>query len=301
MRILITGCRGFLGGSVGRFAAEAGHTVLGIGRSSQPEPDWPGSYYQMDVAYSDLARMIKEFAPDALLHAAGTASVQQSFHEPLGDLHATVQSWANVLDSVRRSGRQPHVLFPSSAAVYGNPDRLPVTEDAVARPLSPYGFHKAACELIGREYSECYGLTVTVMRLFSIFGARQRRLLIWELYTQACGRSREIVLQGTGTETRDYMYIEDIADVMLQLAEPRNDGYLVVNVASGVEVQIRRLAEQVSAVVGVDKAVRCLGNTRVGDPAHWQADISLLRRHVTTKPIGFTDRLAECVRAWQCA
>ena len=136
MKILITGSSGFLGGSFGRFAARAGHEVVGVGRASQPEVGWPGAYAQADVSSSDLSETVASFAPDVLLHAAGAASVGASLTHPLDDLRASVLTWANVLDAVRRSGARPLLLFPSSAAVYGDSPVLPARETAAARPIS---------------------------------------------------------------------------------------------------------------------------------------------------------------------
>src|SRR5713226_2431479 len=138
MRLLITGCRSFLGGSIGRLAAHNGYEVLGIGRPNQPRAGWPCKYLQTDLANSDLSMIIRDFAPDVVLHAAGPASVSLSFAAPLDDLQAGIPTWANTLDGVRRSGLKPLVLFPSSAAVYGNPMKLPVHEDDAIAPISPY-------------------------------------------------------------------------------------------------------------------------------------------------------------------
>src|SRR5690349_20870644 len=138
MKILVTGSRGFIGNSIGRHAAAAGHDVLGISRASQAEANWPGAHRHADAARDDLAPILRDFAPDLFLHAAGSASVADSLRDPIADFHATASMFANVLDGVRRSGTQPLVVFPSSAAVYGNPATLPVAEDAPCAPISPY-------------------------------------------------------------------------------------------------------------------------------------------------------------------
>lgn len=223
MRIIITGSNGFVGGAFGRHASRAGHEVLGIGRASQAARGWLGSYAQADAVSTDLAPMLREFAPHLLFHASGTASVRASIDAPLQDLRASVLSFANTLEAVRRSGASPLVLFPSSAAIYGNPASLPVTEDAPARPISPYGFHKSACELVAREYAECFGVRAVVCRLFSVFGAAQRRLLVWELYQQFATANAPVWIDGTGEETRDYLHIDDVSSALLQLAQSRLD------------------------------------------------------------------------------
>jgi UDP-glucose 4-epimerase len=223
MRVVITGSRGFLGGRVGRRAAAAGHQVLGVGRSSQAPAGWLGRYAQGDVAHADLAPLVNDFRPDVVFHGAGTASVGGSYQAPLDDLRASALTLANTLDGVRRSGSRPIVLFPSSAAVYGIPEVVPTPETAPAAPISPYGFHKATCELIGREFAECFGLDVVLCRLFSLFGPGQRRLFVWDVFGQARDDGEEVRLEGTGAETRDYMHVDDAVDAMLGLVDPRRD------------------------------------------------------------------------------
>jgi UDP-glucose 4-epimerase len=306
VKILITGSNGFVGGGVGRWAARAGHEVLGVARASQPAAGWPGQYAQADVLTSDLVDVVRAFAPDVVLHGAGTASVAASLQTPLDDLRAAVLTWANTLDAVRRSHLRPLVLFPSSAAVYGNPVSLPVGEEARARPISPYGFHKVACELLAREYAECFRLRVVVCRLFSLFGAAQRRLLLWELYRQAATASDTIWLEGTGAETRDYLHIDDIAAALVALAsaaetqDARGGRLLVVNVASGEEISVLELARLVRDLVAPTREVRCRGIERAGDPRVWRADITRLRALAPQwQPRPLAGAVAVCIAEWK--
>jgi UDP-glucose 4-epimerase len=304
VKILITGCRGFVGGSIGRVAAQAGHEVLGLSRATQPPPDWPGRYATTDVVSADLAPSVRSFAPDAVFHAAGTASVGASFSAPLDDLRASLLSWANLLDGVRRSGINPLVLFPSSGAVYGQLKTLPVKEDASVRPISPYGFHKAACELIAREYAACFDQSIMICRIFSLFGEQQRRLLVWELFQQFAGAEETVWLQGTGEETRDYLLADDLAAAIVSLletriAKPASDNYEVLNVASGVETRVTDLAQDLGKLVAPQKEIRCRGTVRSGDPERWQADISVLRLLVPNwNPRSLAEGLASCVAGW---
>src|SRR5438067_383664 len=217
MKIAITGSRGFIGGSFARFAAKDGHELLGISRSSQPEHDWPGAHFHADTQHADLAPVLRTFQPDIFLHAAGAASVADSLADPLEDLRASALTFANALEGIRRADISPVIILPSSAAVYGNPASLPVSEDAPVAPISPYGFHKAACELLARESTECSGLRVLVCRLFSVFGERQRRLLVWEIFQQLAKSGEGVELQGLGTETRDFLHVDDVSSAFLGL------------------------------------------------------------------------------------
>lgn len=304
MKILITGSRGFVGGSIGRFATRAGHDVLGVSRATQPAIDWPGQHVTADVVSADLAPVIRNFAPDAVFHAAGTASVSASFTAPLEDLRASLLSWANLLESVRRSGTEPLLLFPSSGAVYGQPQNLPVKEDANIQPISPYGFHKAACELIAREYATCFGQRIIVCRLFSLFGDYQRRLLVWELFRQFAGAESVVWLQGTGKETRDYLHADDMAAAILALMESQtramsSNGCQVFNVAGGLETRVLDLAKQLGTLVAPQKEIRCRGIERSGDPERWQADIATLRLLLPNwNPKPLAAGLASCVSRW---
>ena len=289
MRLLITGISGFIGGSVGRYAERAGHEVRGAGRSTT----------------ADLTHLIRHFQPHVLLNAAGTASVGASIENPLNDFAGSVQTCADVLDAVRRSGAKPLVVIPSSAAVYGNPASLPVAEDVSLQPISPYGFHKAACELLAREYAECFGLKVMICRFFSVYGAAQRRLLVWELYQQLAGPEKIAWLDGTGEETRDFLFIDDLAAALFGLVDEFESSErepLVVNVASGSETGVLSLAEMIRDLVAPDKEIRCRGNLRKNDPLRWRADINRLQTMLPSwQPRALADGLALCVDAWRNA
>jgi UDP-glucose 4-epimerase len=304
MKLLITGSRGFMGGSIGRFAISAGHEVLGVSRASQPARDWEGKYVTADVVSADLAPVIQAFGPDAIFHAAGTASVGASFTAPLADLRASLLSWANLLDSVRRSEAHPLILFPSSGAVYGQLRSLPVNEEASVQPISPYGFHKAACELLAREYADCFGQRIIVCRIFSLFGAAQRRLLIWELFQQFAGVEQTVWVQGSGAETRDYLAADDLAAIVLELTAQQREilppgKNLVLNVASGSEVQVLELARQIGKLVAPEKEIRCRGLKRPGDPERWQADVTRLRALLPNwQSQSLAEGLGGCLASW---
>lgn len=302
MRVLITGITGFIGGSFGRYAGQAGHDVMGTGRFSHGGKEWLGLYTPVTGA-PDLSNLIRDFSPDVVLNAAGTASVTASLEDPLSDFHGSVQTCAEVLEAVRRSGNQPLIVIPSSAAVYGNPAVLPVSEEATLQPISPYGFHKAAAELLGREYAECFGLRVMICRFFSVFGFAQRRLLVWELYKQFAGREPTVWLEGTGEETRDFLYIDDLGKAVLGLveqAETRSGDCVIVNVASGIETGVVALAEKIRDLVAPEKKILCRGNLRKNDPLRWCAEVSRLQTlQPAWRPRPLNEGLAACIGAWQ--
>lgn len=305
MRILVTGSAGFVGGSIGRAAVKAGHQVLGVARRSQPEHDWPAAHQQTDVAQSDLRGIVADFKPEVIFHGAGTASVGASLQSPMDDLRAALLTWANLLDGVRRAGARPLIIFPSSAAVYGNPAVLPVPETAPVAPISPYGFHKAACELVAAEYARCFDFRILVGRIFSLYGPSQRRLLVWELYRQFRGPEQSATLQGTGNESRDFLHADDLAAAVLALAQRpeynRPEGFLeTINLASGTQTRALEIAEQLAQALLLKPNMHCRGIQRAGDPDHWMADTSRLRAAIPQwRSRSLQQGLAHCVAAWE--
>jgi UDP-glucose 4-epimerase len=303
MKVLITGARGFVGSSLAHYAAAKGFAVLGVGRTSQAPTNWPGDYVWADVALSDLTPIVNGFRPDIVVHCAGSASVSASLASPLDDLRASVLTFANTLEGIRRSKVRPFLIFPSSAAVYGNPARLPVREDAPCQPISPYGFHKLAAEQLMQEYVVCHQMRGISCRIFSLIGHRQRRLLLWDLYQQFIGSAEEVVMQGTGEETRDYLLVDDLCDVFLNLARVEASELpngTILNVGSGIETTIGNLARFLKEILGSQKSIVFSGKPRVGDPTRWVADSSRLDRIYPTRTVSKLREVIETVVSnWQ--
>ncbi|HEY3924897.1 MAG TPA: SDR family oxidoreductase [Acidothermaceae bacterium] len=299
MKMLITGSRGFLGQALGAAAAARGHELIGLSRSAQPAAGWQGAHHCVDVVDDDLTDIVAKYEPDAVIHAAGPASVGDSFLSPVPNLRTGLMSWANVLDAVRRTGIPARAVLLSSAAVYGQPATLPVAETAPAQPLSPYGYAKAMAETLGQQYASCFGIDVLACRLFSVLGPGQRRLLIWEIYRQlSSADTDEVVLTGSSSSSRDYLHVDDVAVAVVSLCEiTRNPG--VVNIASGDRSTVGQAASDVVAAAASDKAVRFLDKQTTGDPDHWQADISTLRALLPQwQPRTLAAAVAACVAAW---
>ena len=301
MKILITGSRGFIGSSVGNYAASLGHRVLGTGRAKTCGSQWSADYVQTEASPERFTQIVTSFEPDVVLHAAGSASVGQSVANPISDLHDSSLTSAYLLEGVRLSGIKPLIILPSSAAVLGNPEELPVKESAAVKPISPYGFHKAVTELLAREYAECFDLEIVVLRLFSVFGSAQRRLLVLELYQQLIGPNNIVWLAGSGSESRDFLYIDDVCLAILGLIENRStDRFLLVNVASGVETNVTALATELRNLVSPQKEIACRGDHRRSDPVRWWADVSQLTELLGSwKPRSLSEGLSQCIAKWQ--
>jgi len=293
--VLITGVTGFIGGSLARRFIQHGILVTGLVRREVNGLPFPVRI--TGYAVEELANIISDLKPSTIIHAAGSASVGLSLSQPSHDFNDSVALFQRLMEATRISGERPRVVFLSSAAVYGNPANLPVSESEPLSPISPYGYHKVMGETIAREYSACFGIQTLIVRIFSLFGPAQRRLLIWEIYEQFRYKE-EVYLQGTGGETRDYIHINDLADALIDLLPHIGKDQLTVNIASGKAITIKEVAETIGMILASKKPVSFRGTHRRGDPNFWQADVSLLEQLVGRKHKAFHDRLSCTIQQW---
>jgi dTDP-glucose 4,6-dehydratase/UDP-glucose 4-epimerase len=181
----------------------------------------------------------------------------------------------SILEAIRRFQPGCKFINLSSAAVYGNPKHLPVKEDSIPDPLSPYGFHKLQAEQICKEFYDFYNINTCSLRIFSVYGPGLKKQLFWDLYSKAKS-GVPFSLFGTGDESRDYIYILDLVRVIEMIAQHSAFNADIINVANGVEILIK---DVVSIFFGLfDHEIRYSfsGETREGDPVNWMADITKL-------------------------
>ena len=285
-RALVTGANGFVGSALLRAAAAAGIEATGVTRRDT------------DYSPRSIAALVDAARVDFVFHGAGSASVAASMQDPAADLASSVDLFGRVLEGVRLSARRPRVIFPSSAAVYGNAARQPIAEATPLAPISAYGFHKEVCERLAAEYAGCFGVPALVLRIFSLVGEGQRRLLAWELYRQY-RESPEVVLAGTGSEERDYLHVDDCASLVWRGAAALQEPFVALNMASGTSVRVADLAKRMGRMLSADKPVRCLGQARAGDPVLWRADVTRLKALAPgLAALDFDARLREVLDAW---
>lgn len=273
MKILVVGARGFIGQHVANSLAEMGHEII---KADIPQVE-NCDFVLIDPKTPDFEALFQTARADACINCTGAASVPESFTNPLNDYTLNTVRIAQMLEAIRKVSAGTKFIHFSSAAVYGNPSSsLPIKENAALNPLSPYGWHKCSAEQICKEYSRLFGLQTISLRVFSAYGPHLRKQLFWDIYQKALHQPN-VELFGTGNETRDFIYVKDIAyAVHLLLQAGRFDGR-AANVASGRASTIASVAGIFLGVLGIRKNVVFSGAERTGDPAYWQADISYLQ------------------------
>ncbi len=276
-KILITGVSGFLGRAIANHFSHRGILVYGVDRSpveNAPIADLK-AYSALALPKPRFESLLAEWKPQAVIHCAGSASVPQSMQNPAEDYQQGPALSFFVLDAIRRILPECTFLLLSSAAVYGNPVRTPVREDDALAPISAYGFHKWQSELICQEFTKLYGLKTASARVFSAYGPGLRRQVMWDI-AQKVLTQNDIILQGDGSESRDFLHSADIAralECILQSAPLQGEAY---NVASGEETRIDALAAMIVAHLAPAAVVKFSGVRLPGVPKNWRADIHRL-------------------------
>lgn len=287
-RMVITGVNGFIGRNAKDYFQKE-YDVTGIDLAAKyAGGDAADSfvYYQCNMSQeaAELAAIFANIQPDVILHCAGSANVGASVVNPMADLDGNLHSLYQLLLALRSFEKKPKIIFLSSAAVYGNPKRLPIKETDELAPISPYGIHKQMCEELCHYFNRVHGYQIRSIRIFSAYGNGLRKQLLWDIY-QKYRNTGKINLFGTGNESRDYIHISDILQAMERILA--YDGpEEIFNVANGEEVIIRDLAHiYAEKLKEPEHIVVFNGETKVGDPQNWRADISLLKK------IGYEKRM----------
>lgn len=293
--LMLTGASGFLGRAIAMVAVSRGWSVHGIDILPPENAPKLAAYHQLSLPDTGLEKIVEKLQPCYCIHAAGRASVVESVREPLMDFETGPQVTIQLLDCLRRFSPHCRLVFLSSAAVYGNPKRLPITEEALVAPISPYGFHKYQCEILCREFSEIFSLKTASVRIFSAYGPGLRRQVLWDICRKVLSEKR-LELRGTGSESRDFIHSVDVAHALLVVAEAAPLQGEVYNVASGRETSIAVLAKHLTGYLGEQPVTVFDGQQSAGDPNNWCADIGKIGRLGFSPKIEFTEGLKSYAR-----
>ncbi|WP_218081024.1 NAD-dependent epimerase/dehydratase family protein [Anthocerotibacter panamensis] len=280
--ILITGGSGFLGSQLALRCIASGYRIIGIDRRPPAQPELWSKFTVQPVIEVDWGSFLQGEVLKTCFHLAASASVPLSVQNPYTDFQSLLPGTASLLSYIIRSQKACHLVLFSSAAVYGNPQMLPVEESAQAQPLSPYGVHKYLAEQLLQSYSAIYGITGSILRIFSAYGAGLRRQLFWDIlhkyWAALATGTPQIELFGTGQESRDFIHSQDVAQAALLVGEhPRLGQVQIVNVANGCEVTIAEAVAALLASATLPVQVKFTGQARVGDPSRWVADVRCLQ------------------------
>lgn len=312
MKVLLTGCAGFIGSKVAEELIAAGHDVIGVDNLDPAYPvvlkEWrlrqlasrrgfsfrPGSVAD-EGFLADLWAAAGPF--DAVINLAARAGVRQSLRDPAGYYQVNVLGALNLLEMCRHR-QVPRFILASTSSLYGDGPR-PFREDQPTdRPLAPYAASKKAAEVLAYTYHRLFGLNVVVLRYFTVYGPAGRPDMSIFRFIRRIAEGLPIVVYGDGTQERDFTYVDDIARGTVAALDL--SGFEVINLGSDRPVELNRVILTIEGILGRQAVI----DRRPRHPADVQAtwaDISRARQLLAWQPQVDLETGLELTVSWYLA
>jgi UDP-glucose 4-epimerase len=292
-RAVVTGAAGFIGSHLVDRLLEDGYEVVGI---DSFEDYYPRAFKEANLLgarahqrFTLVERQLLELGAaggaaldellagvDLVVHLAAQAGVRASWGESFRIYtDNNVLATQLLLESCRRLGGPARLVYASSSSVYGDTDRLPMHEDAVCRPVSPYGVTKLAGEQLSRLYWKNFGLPCVSLRFFTVYGPRQRPDMAFHRFARAVLEGRPLEVYGAGDQTRDFTFVSDIVEGIVAAATCGRDGD-VYNLGGGARVTLLDAIHRLEEVTGVLAHLKG-EDVQAGDVRHTWADLTAAR------------------------
>jgi UDP-glucose 4-epimerase len=256
MKILVTGGAGFIGSHIVDCLVDADYEVVVIDNLSSGSKEFVNKkalLYVRDIT-NDVTDIFEKERPDVVIHAAAQVMLRKSIEEPAFDAETNIIGTIRVLEGCRKSGVKRIVYTSTGGARYGEPEYLPVDEKHRLSPSSPYGISKYTAEQYIRVYSALYGIGYLIFCFGNVYGPRDdpRFGRVIAVFSSAMLRNTEPLIFGDGEQTRDFVYVKDLAQFITDsmLKNPKSK---IFNLANGEQVSVNSVFGELKALSGFDK------------------------------------------------
>ncbi|MDD2974742.1 MAG: NAD(P)-dependent oxidoreductase [Aliarcobacter cryaerophilus] len=297
-KILITGAKGFLGSNVSTHFKNLGYETYGIGHgglSVEESKEIGLDYWKKDdISIKSILEFEQIF--DVIVHCGGSGSVGFSVEHPYDDFKKTVDGTLEVLEYMRVHNPNAKLIYPSSPAVQGECEDAPIKEEYIGKPASPYGYHKKIAEDLCQSYSEKFGLKISIVRLFSVYGNGLKKQLLWDACKKIQNSKEEVTFWGTGEETRDFIHISDVLSLFDKVLE-KNSSFMIINGGTGVRYPINQIVELIRSYLKKDIKIKFNNQVNIGNPQYYWADIKKIKKINFHNFVKFEDGL-NCYVKW---
>lgn len=297
MRALVTGAAGFIGSTlVDRLLAD-GHSVVGLdnfatGRATNIEhlaDETEFFFVEADIVTADLGAILGQYTPEVVFHLAAQIDVRRSVADPQHDASVNVLGTVRLADAARQTGVRKIVHTSSGGSIYGVPSVFPTGEDVPTDPHSPYAAGKVGGEIYLNTFRHLYNLDCSHIAPANVYGPRQDphgEAGVVAIFAQALLDGKPTKVFGDGSNTRDYVYVEDVVDAFVKASGPAGGGQRF-NIGTGFETSDRQLHTAVAAAVGApddpefhpprlgDLERSCLDITRAEKVLGWRPQVDL--------------------------
>ena len=260
MKVLVTGGAGFIGSHVTDVFLDAGHEVwalddLSSGRRENLRPEV--RLVVADIRSPEAARLVEYGSFEVMCHLAAQMDVRRSVTDPRFDADVNIGGFVNLLEACVKAGTKRVVFSSTGGAIYGEQDLFPAPETHPQRPCSPYGVSKASGELYLGYYRAQYGLESVALRYANVYGPRQNphgEAGVVAIFSERLLRGETCIVNGTGQQTRDFVYGPDVARGNLLAATSDVEG--PINVGTGIETDVNRLYALLADAAGTDRPAK---------------------------------------------
>jgi nucleoside-diphosphate-sugar epimerase len=291
---LVTGAAGFIGSHLCERLLREGHRVIGVDAFTDyylraiKEANLAGlriqpgfRFVEMDLTRADLGPVVGE--ADFIFHQAGQPGVRASWGKEF-DLYLdhNIRATQLLLESVKGSARLQRLVVASSSSVYGQTEDLPLREESLPRPFSPYGVTKLAAEHLCSLYHANHGVPTVALRYFTVYGPRQRPDMGFHKFIQAALEDRPILVYGDGEQTRDFTYVADAVQANWLALGPRAVGQ-IFNIGGGSRSSVNQVLDSLEEILG-RRIHREQRPPQLGDVRHTWADTTRARSALGFSP-----------------
>jgi len=288
MRVLVTGGAGFIGSHIVDALIERGHDVgvvddLSSGLRENVDPR--ARLHVVSVGAPELAGIMDRERPDAVYHEAAQMDVRRSVADPRFDATVNIIGALNLYENCVRAGVRKVVFASTGGAIYGEQETFPARETHPQRPLSPYGVAKLANERYLYYYDQVHGLRSVCLRYANVYGPRQNphgEAGVVAIFARKLLRSEPAIINGTGRQTRDYVYVDDVVAANMAALD-YDGGSDVFNVGTGRETDVNELYEKIRRAVG-GAAVASHGPAKAGEQMRSVVDWTKANRVLAWAP-----------------
>lgn len=245
------------------------------------------AFYTLDIVSPDLETVFDKHRPEVVIHLAAQSHVGVSLEDRKGDAQVNVMGTINLLD-LCKAYEVKHVIFSSTAAVYGDQEQLPITEEAPHHPLSPYALSKLTAERYIQLYAGLYGFVYTILRFSNVYGPRQANAAESGVITKFAERlltNQSPIIYGDGTQTRDFIFVKDVAAGIVNVLQNESEG--IFNLSTASETSLKEILSTMYELIGKqieptylpfrkgDIYRSCLSNSKAENALGWTPQTSL--------------------------